>query len=32
MDIYERLDDMDVDKVEVRVGFILYGFGFIKDM
>ncbi|KAL5007182.1 hypothetical protein ScPMuIL_015988 [Solemya velum] len=32
LDIYERLDDMDADKAEVRAGSILHGLGFTKEM
>ena len=32
MDIYERLDDMDIDKALPKAGFILHGLGFTKEM
>lgn len=32
MDIYERLDEMDVSTAEVRAAAILHGLGFSKDM
>lgn len=32
MDIYERLEDMDVQKAETRAAEILHGLGFTKKM
>ena len=32
MDIYERLDDMDVNKAEAKAAYLLYGLGFTKEM
>ena len=32
MDIYERLDEMDISTAEVRAAAILHGLGFSKDM
>lgn len=32
MDIYDRLDDMDADKAEVKAAEILFGLGFTRQM
>lgn len=32
MDVYERLDDMDAEKAEVKAAQILHGLGFSKTM
>lgn len=32
MDIYERLDEMDADKAEMKAANLLHGLGFTKTM
>jgi ATP-binding cassette subfamily F protein 2 len=32
MDIYDRLDEMDADKAEVKAAELLHGLGFTRQM